>query len=113
MNGNDLSMSCQRLNLTKYMKAKLSILMLIGILACCLAGFAQTNAPTGDNPPQQKTAPQLLLLRRPAATGTTPAVATTETVAPALRGSSRRDSSTTPHQQWWPSPSQLRSCRAC
>src|SRR6267378_5382784 len=48
MNGNDLSMSCQRLNLTKNMKAKLGILMLIGILACCLAGFAQTNTPAGD-----------------------------------------------------------------
>ena len=32
------------------MKSKLSILTLVGLVACNLAGFAQTNTPAGETP---------------------------------------------------------------
>jgi len=43
-----LSMSGQRLNLIKQMKLKLSIVILAGLMAARLAGFAQNNPPAGD-----------------------------------------------------------------
>jgi type II secretory pathway component GspD/PulD (secretin) len=47
MKGNILSMSAQRQNHIKLMKPKLSVLIIIGLLAC-VTGIAQTNPPAGD-----------------------------------------------------------------
>jgi type II secretory pathway component GspD/PulD (secretin) len=43
-----LPLSAQRLNLIKQMKLKLSILLIAGLMASSLAGFAQNNPPAGE-----------------------------------------------------------------
>src|SRR5882762_4779974 len=35
---------------SKHMKLKLSIVTLVGLVACCLAGFAQNNPPANETP---------------------------------------------------------------
>ena len=46
----------QRKNGSKHMKLKLSIVTLVGLVACCLAGFAQNNPPANETPAADATA---------------------------------------------------------
>src|SRR5664279_1497338 len=81
-----LSRSGASQNYFKHMKRILLALSFVGILATCLAGFAQTNSPAGDAAATQDATNNAAQPAAPAIEASAPAPDTANTVSTAQPG---------------------------